>query len=61
MLIVIVAAGPDKGRIYELDGATPVVIGREGADIRLNDTKVSRRHARLWCCLLYTSPSPRDS
>ena len=49
MLIVIVAAGPDKGRIYELDGTAPVVIGREGADIRLNDTKVSRRHARLWC------------
>ena len=49
MLIVIVAAGPDKGRIYELDGTTPVVIGREGADIRLNDTKVSRRHARLSC------------
>ena len=49
MLIVIVAAGPDKGRIYELDGSVPVVIGREGAEIRLNDTKVSRRHARLWC------------
>jgi len=49
MLIVIVAAGPDKGRIYELDGSVPVVVGREGAEIRLNDTKVSRRHARLWC------------
>ncbi len=49
MLIVIVAGGPDKGRIYELDGARPVVIGREGAEIRLNDLKVSRRHARLWC------------
>ncbi len=49
MLILIVAAGPDKGRLYELDGQTPVVIGREGAEIRLNDTKVSRRHTRLWC------------
>lgn len=48
MLILIVAGGPDKGRIYELFDDREVVLGREGADIQLNDPKVSRRHARLW-------------
>ncbi|MEE9405584.1 MAG: FHA domain-containing protein [Algisphaera sp.] len=53
MLIVIVAAGPDKGRIFEFDGKQPVVLGREdgeeNVELQLNDPSVSRRHARLWC------------
>lgn len=49
MLILIVAGGPDKGRIYELFDDKPVVIGRDGADLQFSDVKVSRRHARIWC------------
>ena len=48
MLILIVASGPDKGRIYELSDGDAVVAGREGDRIQLNDSKASRRHAQLW-------------
>ncbi|MEO1235608.1 MAG: FHA domain-containing protein [Planctomycetota bacterium] len=48
MLILIVAGGPDKGRIYELADGQDVVLGREDADLQFLDPKVSRRHARLW-------------
>ena len=48
MLILIIAGGPDKGRIYELTDGAPIVLGREGDQVKLNDRKVSREHARLW-------------
>ncbi|MEM1445548.1 MAG: FHA domain-containing protein [Planctomycetota bacterium] len=48
MLILIIAGGPDKGRIYELHEDKQVVLGREGEPIALNDRKCSRRHAKLW-------------
>ncbi|MFK7789980.1 MAG: FHA domain-containing protein, partial [Phycisphaeraceae bacterium] len=48
MLILIIAGGPDKGRIYELTDGDPIVLGREGDQVKLNDRKVSREHARLW-------------
>lgn len=48
MLILIIAGGPDKGRIYELTDGEPIVLGREGDQVKLNDRKVSREHARLW-------------
>ncbi len=48
MLILIVAGGPDKGRIYELNEDQPVILGREGDQIRLNDRKCSRKHAKIW-------------
>ncbi|MEM6459250.1 MAG: FHA domain-containing protein [Planctomycetota bacterium] len=49
MLILIVAGGPDKGRVHELRDDREVVLGRESADLSFNDAKMSRRHARLWC------------
>jgi len=49
VLILIIAGGPDKGRIYELNSDAPIVLGREGDQVKLNDRKVSREHARLWC------------
>lgn len=49
MLILIVAGGPDKGRIYELFDDRDVILGRDGSDLQFNDVKVSRRHARIWC------------
>lgn len=49
MLILIVAGGPDKGRIYELFDDKPVILGRDGADLQFTDAQVSRRHARMWC------------
>ena len=48
MLILIIAGGPDKGRIYELFNGQDIVLGREGDQVKLNDRKVSRAHARLW-------------
>jgi len=42
-----VEAGPDKGKIFNL-GAVSLVVGRRAdCDIVLNDSSVSRRHARL--------------
>jgi len=48
VLILIIAGGPNKGRIYELTDGAPIVLGREGDQVKLNDRKVSREHARLW-------------
>eukprot|EP00752_Nemacystus_decipiens_P013612 g12070.t1 len=48
VLILIIAGGPDKGRLYELTDGAPIVLGREGDQVKLNDNKVSREHARLW-------------
>ena len=47
MLILIVASGPDKGRLYELHDGKSVVLGREGDQVKLTDTKVSRQHAEI--------------
>ncbi len=50
MLILIVASGPDKGRVYELkDDGGAVVLGRDGDQVKLSDRKVSRQHAKLTC------------
>jgi len=48
VLILIIAGGPDKGRIYELLDGQEVTLGRDGDQVKLNDRKVSREHARLW-------------
>ncbi len=48
LLILIIAGGPDKGRIYELQEGKDVVLGRDGDPVGLNDRKCSRKHARLW-------------
>ena len=42
-----VDAGPDRGKTFNLSAVSIVVGRREGCDIVLNDTSVSRRHARL--------------
>ncbi len=39
--------GIGVGRIFSLSTARAYVIGREGADIELEDEKVSRRHAEI--------------
>ncbi len=49
MLILIVAEGPDKGRIYEWADGQTVIVGRESKDLRLSDGKASRQHARFKC------------
>jgi pSer/pThr/pTyr-binding forkhead associated (FHA) protein len=48
-LTLEVVEGPDAGKVVEVEG--PVVIGREGADLLVQDTLVSRRHVRI-------SPTP---
>ena len=47
MLILIVATGPQKGRIYDLLDGQALVLGRQGDQIRLTDSRVSRHHAKL--------------
>jgi len=39
--------GPDAGRTETLSPGGVYTIGRDGADIPLNDTKVSRKHAEI--------------
>jgi len=39
--------GPDQGKVFELSAGGVYTIGREGTDIPLDDTKVSRKHAEL--------------
>jgi hypothetical protein len=45
--LLVVQEGPQKGRIYELEGFPLVVGRREGSDVLLSDNSISRRHARL--------------
>ena len=40
-----VVTGPEAGRRFELRGET--VVGREGADVTIEDPELSRRHAVL--------------
>ncbi|MEO0965340.1 MAG: FHA domain-containing protein [Planctomycetota bacterium] len=47
MFVLVVAGGPDKGRVYELTGNDPITLGRGGNLVRLSDRKASRVHARL--------------
>jgi hypothetical protein len=49
VLILIVAGGREKGRVYEFSDDREIILGREAADVALTDSKVSRRHSRLWC------------
>lgn len=47
VLILIVASGPDKGRVFELSGNGPILLGRDCEPIPLTDPKASHPHARL--------------
>ena len=47
LLVLTVAKGPDRGKVFELRGLSRVVIGRNSPDLRLNDIMISRYHARL--------------
>jgi pSer/pThr/pTyr-binding forkhead associated (FHA) protein len=42
-----VEEGAGQGSVYSLSAGGVYVIGREGADIALNDERVSRKHAEL--------------
>lgn len=44
---VFVVEGVDRGRRFDLAGKEAVIIGREGADICLQDPFISRRHAEI--------------
>ena len=46
-LYLRIEEGPDQGKIFELSAGGVYTIGREGADIALDDSKVSRKHAEL--------------
>ncbi|MDP1809204.1 MAG: FHA domain-containing protein [Actinomycetota bacterium] len=44
---IFVAEGIDRGRRFDLAGKKTLVIGRDGADINLQDPFISRRHAEI--------------
>lgn len=44
---IFVVEGIDHGRRFDLAGKDIVVIGRDGADINLQDPFISRRHAEI--------------
>lgn len=44
---LFVIEGLDRGRRYDLDGATALTLGRKESDISLTDPFVSRRHAEI--------------
>jgi len=39
--------GPDSGRVFMLSAGGVYIIGRQGSDVELDDSKVSRKHAEL--------------
>jgi pSer/pThr/pTyr-binding forkhead associated (FHA) protein len=46
-ILLRVEQGPDADSVFDLSKGGEYVIGRTGADIVLNDEKVSRKHAEL--------------
>jgi len=46
-LYLRVEEGPGQGRTFVLSAGGVYTIGREGSDIALEDTKVSRKHAEI--------------
>ncbi len=46
-LYLRIEEGADQGKVFELSAGGVYTIGREGADIPLDDSKVSRKHAEL--------------
>jgi pSer/pThr/pTyr-binding forkhead associated (FHA) protein len=46
-LYLRIEEGPGKGRCYTVSSGGTYLIGRDGADLRLEDAKVSRKHAEL--------------
>lgn len=46
-LYLRIEEGPDAGRTFMLSAGGVYTLGREGADIALNDPKVSRKHAEV--------------
>jgi len=47
LLVLTVAKGPDRGKVFEMRGISRVIIGRNSPDLKLNDIMISRYHAKL--------------
>ncbi len=46
-LILVIASGPQKGRVFELDGSRTIELGRHCHDLPIEDSRMSKRHAAL--------------
>ena len=57
---VSVIEGPDKGLVRKLEKAR-VILGRQGADVSLNDPEVSRHHCMLEVKESYINLKDMDS
>ena len=57
---VSVIEGPDKGLVRKLEKAR-VILGRQGADVSLNDPEVSRHHCMLEVKESYVNLKDMDS
>lgn len=59
-VVLSITAGPEKGKVYRL--AKPrVVLGRQGADIPVNDPEISRFHCVLEVRETYVNLKDMDS
>ncbi len=47
MLLITVVSGPDAGRVFRLPLGTSHTIGRHHGSVSLEDSRVSRRHAKI--------------
>jgi hypothetical protein len=59
-VVLTVVSGPVKGAVHKL-GRARVVLGREGADIPLNDREISRHHCLLEVRETYANLKDLDS
>ena len=46
-IFIRIEEGPGKGRVFTLSSGGVYLVGRDGADIVLEDEKVSRKHAEI--------------
>ena len=59
-LLLAVNTADAKLEVFEINGSTPVSI--DAIPVGLDPVSVrARSNTEAWVCLLYTSPSPRDS
>ncbi len=47
MLTLIALNGQDKGRVFQLNGETPELLGRQAPMLKLADAQTSRKHAEI--------------
>jgi pSer/pThr/pTyr-binding forkhead associated (FHA) protein len=45
---LLITKGPERGRVLKIAADAPPTLGREGADIAIDDSYISKKHARFF-------------